>query len=846
MNRDLFFVISIIFVAATYTSLYGEHVKVDFDARYDATASGFLSWQITDGATNTFGDVTVSLRFISPPAYNLGKIGWYNKDGLNNYELAMDCLYFNYDDGTQSHPSFQNVSIQLTLTGLTEGAHTLITYHNCLWPVSKYDRTAAPCKIYIDGTERLTVQPSQYVNNDNDIESTFLTFTATEAQPVVIIIEPFGDEATQICTALLNGFEIDNLASVDSYAAEPVPSDGDMHVFANNDDPTDGSYGNGYTQLSWTPSDFATLQDVYFGSDETSVTNADINTAGIYKGRQSGAESTLDVTDLNSKDTYYWRIDTIKADASITKGNVWSFRTRHLAYSSADGYGRFARGGRYGRVVEVTTLDDYNSGSEPVIEGSLRKAIEVEKGPRVVVFKVGGTIFLKGKLVIPSDGGDVYVAGQTAPGEGICVARYPFGMLGAKDAIIRFVRTRVGDYAQISLDGMGLASSDHCIIDHCSISWSIDEGHSSRGAKNTTFSYNIISEALNHSYQYANHSFAASISGGIGSYHHNLLAHCTGRNWSLAGGLGQSGQYDGHCDIRNNVVYNWKDRTTDGGVFRCNFVNNYYIPGPVTTLFLLMRPDGDQMGTGNPQKFYITGNKLEGYPQYDADNWVGVAPNYATKAEIRSDVPFFPPYAVTESIEDMYSNVLNNVGAIRPRRDAIDTRVINDVLNRSFTYRGSIDNLPGIIDSQDDVGGYPVYASGPVPDDTDRDGLPNWWEELYGMNPDSAIGDYSDTNADPDQDGFTNMDDYLEYLAQGGNPFYKCSSAITADLNDNCEVDVDDYAIFASDWLKGKASPVAGDIAADLDDNSQVDLLDFALFAAGWLNCNKSPASECW
>ena len=122
------------------------------------------------------------------------------------------------------------------------------------------------------------------------------------------------------------------------------------------------------------------------------------------------------------------------------------------------------------------------------------------------------------------------------------------------DSIIRFIRTRVGDYAKKPLDGMGMAGCDHCIIDHCSISWSLDEGHSSRGAKNITFSRNLISEALNHSYHYGRHSFAASISGGIGSYHHNLLAHCAGRNWSLAGGLTR--RQLRRLRYRNNIVYN--------------------------------------------------------------------------------------------------------------------------------------------------------------------------------------------------------------------------------------------------------------------------------------------------
>jgi hypothetical protein len=822
-------------------SVCADHIKVDMDARSDATASGFVSWPPTDGITKTFGDVTVSFALLSPPTSTNWRINWFNKNGLNLYELAMDCLFAEYDDGSVSNPSFNGGTFILTLTGLTEGPHTLITYHNAPWPVSRYGRTIAPCKIYINNVQQSTIHPSQDAASDNDVVSTFFTFEAAAGQPVTFKLEPMGDPATQICTAVLNGFEIDNLASVDSYSASPVPADGDGHVFADNDDPGPGMSQSGYTTLSWMPSRFATAHDVYFGTSQAAVESATPSTAGIYKGRQEGDETTWNAVGLDSKETYYWRVDTVKADDSVTKGYLWSFRVRRRAFETAEGYGRFARGGRYGRIVEVATLEDYNPDlGEPVLAGSLREAVEVEKGPRVVVFRVGGTIFLKKKLVIPSDGGDVYVAGQTAPGEGICLARYPFGMLGAKDAIIRFVRTRVGDYAQTSLDGMGMASSDHCIIDHCSISWSIDEGHSSRSAKNITFSRNIIAEALNNSYQYADHSYAASISGNRGSYHHNLLVHCAGRNWSLAGGLDPSGQYDGFCDIRNNIVYNWLNRTTDGGVMRCNFVNNFYIPGPATTHFLLMRPDGDQMGTGNPQMFYIVGNKMEGYSQYEADNWLGVLPNYSTKEQIRSIVPFFPSYVTTHSVETAYNSVISDVGATRPRRDAIDARVVSDVVNRTFTYRGGIDNLPGIIDSQEDVGGYPVLKGGPVPADSDHDGLPDWLEIQLGLNPYSPSADNSDSNADPDGNGYTIMEDYLEYLARGGAPFgtYHCTEGIVSDMNGDCRVDLADFERFAIGWENQTSE-------ADLHLDGTIDMMDAAVFFRHWLDCNRTPSSEC-
>jgi hypothetical protein len=772
--KNLFF--CLILAGLPAFSTLADHIKVDMDTRSDATAAGFSSWQPADGTSKTFGDVTINLDFLELPADTFWKINWYNKDGLNKYELAMDCLYANFDDGSTSHPSFDGGTLLMTISGLTEGTHTIITYHNAPWPVSKYGRTIAPCKIYVDGVEKLTVQPSQYVTDDADVESTFFTVQAIAGEPVNIKFEPVGDPNTQICTAVLSGFEIDNPAALESYAKDPVPTDGDEHVFANNDDPLPGSAGTGHVKLTWSPSSLAEQQDIYFGTDPNEVADANTSAADVYQGRLSGADSTWDANNLDAKDTYYWRIDTVLADGSITKGYVWKFRTRHLAFATAEGYGRFARGGRFGRVLEVTTLEDYNTAAgDAPIPGSLRYALEVEKGPRVVVFRVGGNINLTDRISIPSDGGDVYVAGQTAPGEGICITRYGFGALGAKDVIIRFIRDRVGDFCKKAMDGIGLASCDHCIVDHCSISWTIDEGHSSRSAHNITFQRNIISEALNDSYHYNDsdpahggtqpHAFAASISGNIGSYHHNLLAHCTQRNWSLAGGLEQDGKhYGGHVDIRNNVVYNWKSKTTDGGCKQVNFVNNYYKPGPVGGVTWLMKPDGDQLGLGDMQRFYIVGNEIVGILEPSEDNWTLVFPQYATADQIRSDVPLFEPYVETETADEAYLDVLDDVGDTRPMRDPIDQRIVSEVRNGTFTYRGSKQNLPGIIDSQEDVGGYRQYTGGPVPDDADHDGMPDWWEKWRGFDP----NDPNDGNADPNLDGYTNLEDWLEYLAEGG------------------------------------------------------------------------------
>src|SRR6185436_7493665 len=227
----------------------------------------------------------------------------------------------------------------------------------------------------------------------------------------------------------------------------------------------------------------------------------------------------------------------------VTKGDLWMFRTRSLAFPGAEGYGRFARGGRGGVVVEVTNTN--NSGP-----GSLRDALTGNYGPRTVIFAVSGLITLESDLIINQNNAYITLAGQTAPGKGICTRKYQLGMSGGRDVIIRHVRSRPGDIAAVTLNGSGMSGSDHCIMDHVSISWGIDEELSTRTSRNVTFQHSLISEALNiaghdHYGVGARHGFAATVGGDVASLHHNLLAHCEGRNWSMGGGLDANGRYAG-------------------------------------------------------------------------------------------------------------------------------------------------------------------------------------------------------------------------------------------------------------------------------------------------------------
>lgn len=437
--------------------------------------------------------------------------------------------------------------------------------------------------------------------------------------------------------------------------------------------------------------------------------------------------------------------------------------TELKAFPTAEGYGRYASGGRGGRVIEVTNLED----SGP---GSLRDAV-VATGPRTVVFRVSGVIQLESKLVIKKENTHLTVAGQTAPGKGVVVHGYTFGMTGGEHVVLRFVRTRVGTSSNETMDGMGITGSlGPVIYDHCSISWTIDEAFSSRGTteSNFTLQRTLISEALNeagHSKYPAGtqHGYAASISGDIGSFHHNLLAHNAGRNWSLAGGLKHGTlQYHGRLDIRNNVVYNWRNRTTDGGAHQVNFVNNYYKPGPASEIFIALDAQNDGFEGG--QYFYFAGNVMPGHFDESNQEEGRIATGEPRDYDPWVDEPFFESHVRTQSAQDAYEDVLADVGANRPVLDDHDKRIIEEVRAGTFTYRGSRTGYPGLIDNESDVGGledYPMIER-PADWDADHDGMPDEWETKHGLDP-ADPEDRNDTHLS--KVGYTNLEIYLNELA---------------------------------------------------------------------------------
>ena len=818
--------------------------------RSDDTAPGFVGWYdvgTVQQATHFFTNFTVVLDPDTgfPVATNVsaiisctlaqtvpapGTVGasllanWLNKNGNTTssdpnagYRLSGDGVWVN--NSITGQPYTNGGALRLTISNLTAGAHTITTYHNDLWGTNAgqtWINPAAPflsrCVIRANGVPVFTNVSSFFATNDSACGFAFITVTNSyDGQPVVLSFDP--DHSSYLDFVVLNGFEIDRPSAPGTTATAISPGPGEEHVFANNDAPLPGTASAGYLNLQWVPAGFALSNFVYFGTNSAAVANAGVGSPE-FQGASAAtfaATNSVSVTNLDSKFTYYWRVDQLDVEngaTNLAKGRVWSFRTRHLAFPTAEGYGRFARGGRGGVVLEVTNLND----SGP---GSYRAAVAAS-GPRTVVFRVSGLIRLQSPCVIGN--GYLTVAGQTAPGEGICLANWRAGMSSCSDVVMRFLRCRLGDASKQAMDGIGLGNSTHSIIDHCSISWTIDEASSSRqsgavGSQSamTTFQHNIISEPLQHSYHYNDaeraatgctncyqqHAFAASISGEIGSYHHNLIAHSTDRNWSLAGGLDQSSHYAGSLDIRNNVVYNWIGRTTDGGVQRCNYTSNYYKPYPANPYATwLLRLDAINTNWGN-ELYFMAGNVMQGRTYY-TNNWqVGTAvysgdgTNAANATQLaagRTNVEIFPSYVASQTASNAYRCVLSDVGCNLPVADVIDRRVIGEVLDGTTHYEGTngptytIDgvvqdtpspNYPGIIDTQTDVHDavgspnypWPAYRTYSVPVDSDHDGLPDWWELLKGTNPNSSPGEFSDSNTDPDGDGYSNLEDYLNWLA---------------------------------------------------------------------------------
>ena len=458
------------------------------------------------------------------------------------------------------------------------------------------------------------------------------------------------------------------------------------------------------------------------------------------------------------------------------------------AFPGAEGFGRYVTGGRGGNVYHVTSLADDGS------EGTLRWALG-KSGVKTIVFDVSGTIHLQSSLDISI--GNVTIAGQTAPGDGICVADYPVS-IKANNVIVRYMRFRLGNKNVLAngadgWDGFGGFDQQDLVIDHCSVSWSIDECLSVLGNKNTTVQWCLVAQSLvNSGHSKGAHGYGGNWGGSGASFHHNLIAHHGSRTPRL--GPRPPTQLDERMDMRNNVIYNFGGNGCYGGEgMNVNIVNNYYKPGPGTpTDKKGYRIAGIGIRTNTyvntypayaPAlhlwgKYYVTGNYNSKYPQLNQDNWTYGIINQIdasgcdgtftqeTKDSIKLAEPIDYILTTTHSAADAYDRVLDFAGASL-HRDSFDELMVSDTRNGKATYTGS-GLSKGFVNSQDDNkpsdadaswSAWPTLASKEAPKDTDGDGMPDEWELANALDPTNPK-DGKTIGAD----GYSNLENYLNSL----------------------------------------------------------------------------------
>ncbi len=510
------------------------------------------------------------------------------------------------------------------------------------------------------------------------------------------------------------------------------------------DEATEIQYPFEGVQLAWTSVFEPDSYEVYFGTQ---------NPPPYY---DSTTEITIMSPAVSSNTTYYWRVNCISSHGNVT-GPVWEFKTTTPAFPTAEGFGRFAKGGRGGSVYHVTNLND--SGT-----GSLRDA--VSSSDRTIVFDVGGQITLSSRLGITAN--RLTIAGQTAPGDGISIVG-PGISIGADDMIMRYVRVRYTNNASQD-DAMSLNNTcSNDIFDHISTSWGTDEVFSMDHSQNITAQWCMITEGQN----ILGHSKGSLLEMPVLSMHHCLYAHNNDRN----------PKNKGEFDYRNNVAYDWgfAPYIAGGGTgaqCHANCVGNYYIAGDSTTT-----DDGIMVITGNSNyHMYFDDNRIDSDRDGIADGVdLGIAMLQPTAMPDVVSTPYNFPPVETDSPELAYQRVLSRVGCSIVR-DSVDLRIIDQVVNQTG----------GIIYSYEDVGGPGTLTGGTAPTDTDQDGMPDYWEDsITGLN--SAV---ADNNGDLNGDGYTNLEDYLNWLAAPHANVEKNESVDIDLINYTSGFDAGTYTVF--------------------------------------------------
>lgn len=755
-----------LFLGAGLT-MTAQRIDFDFPNRNtsEVTEPDYIPWPVNrcEKESKTF-DNGMTITVSGSEGASAVASNWNKQTVQAGMKLFGDGVYAcNIENGNAIKITEGPTALVLTIEGLAPGQHSLIAYHNN----TDKNQVLPPIRVDVNGEVRLeNVKYSTNADNlkASEVGRSYVEFEVTDGTPVVIkyMTVPADGQTYSTTAVMINGLEFDT----NPYGImDEFPENNDRHVAAD-----DGS-----VTFTWKGADVASIHKLVYGTDSLTVANS---VAYQYEG----PASEFKAEGFSPLNRYWWRVDEVEANGTVHKGKLLTFQPRRLAFPGAEGYGRFAIGGRGGIVYHVTSLAD---DGQP---GTLRYGIEQIREPRTIVFDVAGIIALESRLVVTDK--YVTIAGQTAPGRGILLRNKAFGM--QSDGITRFMRLYLGgadDWNESmggnpnTSDGMGMTGNDHSIMDHCSIAWTLDEGFSSRNAKTMTLQRTIISEALNyagHATQYENqgrhvsHGYAATIGGGemgsqVGSYHHNLLAHCEGRNWSLSGGLDGAGYYDGHHDVFNNVVYNWGGRATDGGTHELNFVNNYYKMGPATTQKYLLRHQFEGVGKGS-QRAYVSGNIREEKNGTKTQDKEGTTYRYETSNgqvldwDPWNNEPFFPSHATVETAEAAFKNVLSDVGCNMPELNNHDTRIVKETLTGTTSTKGRYTGKAGLPDCESDAEGFAglniIEASRESGWDTDNDGIPDWFEILVGT-------DYATPNNNEDRDGdlFTDLEEYLAWIS---------------------------------------------------------------------------------
>jgi hypothetical protein len=510
------------------------------------------------------------------------------------------------------------------------------------------------------------------------------------------------------------------------------------------------------------------------------------------------AESAAMMKEAERKSDSSWKIalPIVENDARHGKPYIpWAGRPTDLpqadllAFPGAEGGGAHSFGGRGGKVYVVTNLNDEGT-------GSLRWACE-QGGARIVVFNVAGIIHIKTPITVRAP--YITIAGQSAPGDGICVAGESF-WINTHDVVIRYMRFRRGE-TNVGRrdDALGGDPVGNIIIDHVSASWGLDENMSiyrhmftpgdgskdeKHGTVNMTIQNSISAEALD----YWNHSFGSTMGGENCMLTRNLWADNTGRNPSIG--------WNGIFNFVNNIVFNWHHRSVDGGDYTAlfNIINNYYKPGPVTPKdetigYRFLKPEAGRSKLDHVEfgRAFVNGNIMDGNEKVTKDNWAGgvqiEGKNGKAITEELAEQKYFPLMRVNKAFpmpavtilpaKEAYNYVLDNVGATLPRRDAVDARIVAQVRTGKITYKEvntdsmfqfKVRKLPkdsykvGIITHPNQVGGYPDYKGKPYKD-SDNDGIPDAWELAHGLNPKDASDAVKITKS-----GYSNIEIYLNSI----------------------------------------------------------------------------------